>query len=68
VRRGIHARFWWESQTERGYPEDLDIGCRIMLKLILEKLDGVVRTGFIWAQDRDKCRALVNTVMKLRVP
>jgi hypothetical protein len=28
--------------------EALDVGGRIILKLILEKCDGVVGTGFIW--------------------
>jgi hypothetical protein len=28
--------------------EDVDVGGRIILKLILEKQDGVVWTGFIW--------------------
>jgi hypothetical protein len=36
--------FWWESHKEI----DLDMGGRIILKSILEKLDGVVWTGFIW--------------------
>jgi hypothetical protein len=30
--------FWWESQKERGHWEDLDIGERIILKWILERM------------------------------
>jgi hypothetical protein len=41
----MHIGFWWESQKER---EDLDTGGRIIIKLILEKYDGVVWTGFTW--------------------
>jgi hypothetical protein len=29
--------FWWENQKERDHHEDLDVGGRIILKLILEK-------------------------------
>jgi hypothetical protein len=50
---------------ERGYLEDLGIDEAIILKWILKKWDG----GKDWldlAQDRDRCRALVNTVMNLR--
>jgi hypothetical protein len=44
MRRGIRTGFWWESQKER----DHYAGVMIILKSILEKLDGVMSTGFIW--------------------
>jgi hypothetical protein len=36
-RRGMHTGFWWESQKKRDHYEDLEVGWRIILKLILEK-------------------------------
>jgi hypothetical protein len=42
-----HIKFWWDSQKERGYCEDLDID-RGILKLILETQVEVLWTGFIW--------------------
>jgi hypothetical protein len=47
--------------------EDPGVDGRIILKRIFERLDG----GMGWinlAQDRDRWRAVVNAVMKLRVP
>ena len=47
--------------------EDPGVDGRIILKWIFERLDG----GMDWinlAQDRDRWRALVNTVMNLQVP
>jgi hypothetical protein len=47
--------------------EDSGIDGRIIVKWIFERLDG----GVDWidlAQDRDRWRAVVNTVMNLRVP
>ena len=47
--------------------EDPGVDERIILKWIFERLDG----GIDWidlAQDRDRWRALVNTVMNLRFP
>jgi hypothetical protein len=47
--------------------EDLRINERIIIKDILEKLDG----GMDWidmTQDRDRWRAVVNAVMNRRVP
>jgi hypothetical protein len=39
-----------------------------ILKWILERQDGMVRIGLIWLRIRNQWRALVNTVMNLRVP
>jgi hypothetical protein len=47
--------------------EDRGVDGRIILKWIIERLEG----GMDWinlAQDRDWWRALVNAVMNLRVP
>jgi hypothetical protein len=30
-RRGMHMGFWWGSQKERDYEEDLEVGGRIIL-------------------------------------
>jgi hypothetical protein len=37
----------WESQKEIDHREDLDDGGRITLKIIFEKYDDIVWTGFI---------------------
>jgi hypothetical protein len=50
--------------------EDTNVDVRIILKWIFERLDGW-GGGIDWidlAQDRDRWRALVNTVMNLWVP
>jgi hypothetical protein len=54
----MHIGYWWESQKE-GWA---------ILRWILERQE---RDGMDWielAQDRDQWRALVYTVMNLRVP
>ena len=54
---------------ERDHLKDLGLDGRIILKWMCRKLDrggGMVRIGL--AQDRDRCPALVNAVMNLRVP
>jgi hypothetical protein len=50
--RGIRIVFWWESRKERDHYEDLDAGGRIILKLIIDKWNEVVWTGFIWLMIR----------------
>jgi hypothetical protein len=36
-RRGMHIGYWWESQKERDYWEDQDVGGWTILKWILER-------------------------------
>jgi hypothetical protein len=42
----LHTRFLWESYKVTGHYKTKSE--RIILKWILEKWDGIVRTGFIW--------------------
>jgi hypothetical protein len=51
----------------KSYLKDLGMDEGIILKYILKKWDG----GKDWidlTQDRDRCRAVVNTVMNLQFP
>jgi hypothetical protein len=60
-RRGMHIGYWCESQKERDHWEDQDVSGWAMLGWgDMDWID--------LAQDRDRWRALVNTVMNVRVP
>jgi hypothetical protein len=68
----VHGRgekcpgFMWGSPKERDHSEDRDVDGRIESEWILGRLAG----GVEWiqlAQDRDRWRALVNTLLNLRV-
>jgi len=67
MRRGdACSGFLWGNLEEREHWGDPGIDGRI-LRWIFRKLDG----GVDWielAQDRNRCRALVNAVMNFRVP
>jgi hypothetical protein len=63
----MHIGYWWERQKERDHWEDQDVG-GWAIKMDLREIRCY---GMVWidlAQDRDQWRALVNTVMNLRVP
>jgi hypothetical protein len=66
--KGTYIGYWWESQRERDNLGDQDVGGWIILGWIL----GEVGWGDVdWiglAQDRNRWRALVNSVLNLRVP
>jgi hypothetical protein len=63
----VHTGFEWENLSDGDHLEDPGLDGRIIIKWIFEKWKG----GMDWidqAQDRDRWRAVVNTVMNLRVP
>jgi hypothetical protein len=58
-----YTGFWWGNLKERDHKEDLGADGTIILSWIFRMWD---RLGMDWinvAQDRDRCRALVNAVM-----
>ena len=63
----MHAGFWWGNLRGRDHLEDPSVDGRIIVKWNFRKLEG----GMDWIdldQNQDGWRALVNAVMKLRVP
>jgi hypothetical protein len=64
----MHIGYWWEGLKERDKWEDQRLRGWITLKWILREIGW---DGMVWIdlpQDRDQRRALVSTVMNLRVP
>jgi hypothetical protein len=67
LQRWVHTGFWWRKLRKGYHVEEPDEGKRVLLKRIFKKCD----RGRDWvhlAQDRNRWRALVNTVMNLRIP
>jgi hypothetical protein len=54
-----YTGFWWGNLRERDHLESPGIDGRIILRWIFSKWD-------VLAQERDRCRTLVNAVMNLR--
>jgi hypothetical protein len=64
----MHIGYWWESQKERdplGRPRHRWVD---NIKMDLREIGWDGRDWIKLAQDRDQWRALVNTVMSLRIP
>jgi hypothetical protein len=57
-----------KSHTRTAHLEDAGVDGRRILELTLKAHDGKVCNGLTTAQDKDKKRDFVNTVMKLWVP
>jgi hypothetical protein len=68
ITEGMYIGYWWESQKERDHWEDQDVGEVENVKMDLREIGWDGRDRIELAQDRDQWRALVNTVMNLRVP
>jgi hypothetical protein len=64
----VHTEFWWGDLGERDHLENPGIDGWIILKLILKKWDGVALTGLIWLRIGTGGGAVLNAVMKYRVP
>ena len=62
------TRFWWGNLRERDLWGDQDVDGRIVLMMDLEEVGRGCGDWMELAQDRKSWRALVSTVMNLRVP
>jgi len=59
---------WWGNLRDKDHWGDPDADGRIILIWIFRKWKGVYGDWMELAQDRDRWRALVSTVMNIRVP
>jgi hypothetical protein len=61
----MHAIFWFENLKGRDHSKDIGVDGKI---LYLREMVWEVVDRIHLAQERDQWRAVVNMVMKLRVP
>ena len=64
----VYTGFWWGNLRERDHLEYPGVDGRIILRWIFQEFEWVGMDGIYLAQDRDRWRALVNSVLNLRFP
>jgi hypothetical protein len=67
-RREAYTGFGWENLREREHLGNPGVDGRIILRWIFMKWDVGCMDWIELAQDRDRCRALVNSVINFWVP
>jgi hypothetical protein len=67
-RGGACTRFWWGNLRERGHWGDIGVDGKIILRWIFREVGCGSMDWIVLAQDKDRWRALVNSVMNIRVP
>jgi hypothetical protein len=66
-RSGMHRGFWWESQKEKRPVRNSRLRWKDNIRMDLRDIECGAMERIHLAQDRDQWRALVKTVMNLRV-
>ena len=64
----MYTGFWWGNLKEREHLEDPSVRWEDNIKMDLQEVGGGFGDLMELAQDRDRWRALVSTVINLRVP
>jgi hypothetical protein len=64
----VYSAFWWRNLKGREHLEDPGIEGSTILRWIFRKWAGRGMNRIDLAQDKDRWRALVNSVMNLQVP
>jgi hypothetical protein len=64
----LHTRLWWGNLRNRDHSEDTGRRWEGNIKMVLEEVGWNGMDLIDLVEDRDRWRALVDTVMNLRVP